>query len=311
MGAHHGHDHGHAAGHGSAERALWWALSLNAGFLVVEAVAGWWSNSLALLSDAGHMLTDVGALALALAASRLSHRRGNDEYTYGLHRFPIMGGLINAASLLVVVVLIVREAVERLWVPVEVDAWPVLLVGSVGLVVNGVSAWVLHRSGEQDVNIRGAMLHLFADALGSVAAIASAVVLMTSGWILVDPLLSLVIAGLVLWGSLPLLRETFAVMLERAPQDIPVASVRRVLDAHPQVHEVLDLHVWQVGPGQSVLTAVLSSASGGSVQSSAAAADELREQLGELGISHVTIEWRHPTSPAPSPCTFEHEHLAS
>lgn len=292
-----------------AERALWWALGLNAVFLVVEVVAGWWSNSLALLSDAGHMVTDVGALAVALIALRLSHRGGGDEYTYGLHRFPIIGGLINAASLVVVVVLILREAIERFWTPAEIEAWPVLIVGVVGLVVNGVSALILHRSGEDDVNIRGAMLHLLTDALGSVAAIASAVVLMTTGWGAIDPLLSVVIAGLVLWGSLPLLRETLTVVLERAPRDIPVARVRAVFDEHPAVREVLDLHVWQVGPGQSVVTAVLCSTAA-SFEEAAAHADELRRRLGELGIHHATLEWRHPESPDPSPCTFEHQHAS-
>lgn len=306
MGAHHAHgvDRPHAA----AERALGVALALNAAFLVLEAVVGWWTNSLALLSDAGHMVTDVGALTVALVAQRLSHRSGGSEYTYGLHRFPVVAGLANAVSLVVVVVLIVVEAIERFSTPVDIAAMPVLWTGLAGLAVNAGSAWFLHRSGDESVNIRGAMLHLLADMFGSVAAVASAIVLLTTGWTIIDPLLSLAIALLIAWGSYPLLRETLTIILERAPAHLEVSQVEDRLAAAPEVARVVDMHLWEVGPRQAVVTAVLEASGELTLAQTTAAADRLRVALAdELGVQHATLEWRDPAVQV-SPCHFEHNH---
>lgn len=280
------------------------AIVLNAAFLVVEFVAGLVTGSLALLSDAGHMLSDVGALVLALVAQRIS-RQKPQGFTYGLRRVPVIGGLINAATLFLIVGLIVYEAFERMAEPPPIDGLTVLVVGVIGLVVNLGSAWVLHKSGEKSVNIRGAMLHLLADALGSVAVIGSAVVIMLTDWRLIDPLLSLAIALLIFVVSVPLLKETLWIILQRAPLGLDVKAVRNKLLALPHVAECVDLHIWELNSGQIVLTATICTADDSRLAEITALSDQARLMLAEeFGIDHATLEWRHLSVPDPRPAPY-------
>ena len=303
MSAGHGHGHGHGAPSSErAVRALRIALWLNASFLVVEAVAGWWTGSLALLSDAGHMVSDVGALLVALAAQRIVTRRPNPRYTFGLRRAPVIGGLANALSLVVIVVLIVVEAVERLDAPPPLDPLPVFGVGLAGLVVNVLGAWFLSGSGDQSVNVRGAMLHLIADALGSVAAIVAAGCVWMWGFELADPIASLVIALLILVGSLPLLRETVAILLQRAPAGLDVDALEAEVVATAGVRSIQDLHVWELDAGIAVVSVTVE-VDAESFAESTAIADAIRARLAQhhASLVHATVECRPAGAPDRTP----------
>jgi len=293
-------------GHGSADpsaslKALRIALWLNAIFLVVEAVAGWITGSLALLSDAGHMVSDVGALLVAVAAQRVVARRPSRRFTYGLRRAPVLGGLANALSLVVIVALILVEAWERFADPPTFDAVPVFWVGVAGLFVNVAGAVVLSRSGDRSVNVRGAMLHLMADALGSVAAIVAAGAVYFWGFALADPIASVIIALLILVGSLPLLRETVAILLQRAPAGLDLEALAERVRSVSGVGAIQDLHVWELDSGSAVvsLTIVVDATT---VVESTRIADEVRGCLLEDGtLGHATVECRPPGAPDPTP----------
>jgi len=290
----HGHDHPHHHPHRpTPERALLIAIVLNGVFLVVEALVGWWANSLALLSDAGHMVSDVGALALALFAVRIRDKAPSAQFTFGLRRAPVLGGLINAITLLAIVVGICFEAVSRLRDTPKAQGMPMLVAGGLGLFVNVVSAFYLARSGDRSVNIRGALLHLIADALGSLAALASAVAILFWNWQLADPVASLIIAALILYGSMPLMRETLGVLLQRAPRDLDVTDILSALLAQPHVRAVHDLHVWELDSGAPVLTALLETDADTLVVANALT-DQTRAMLRErFDIDHATLECRH------------------
>lgn len=297
----HGHDHaGHDHGGPTPERALWVAIILNASFLVLEAAVGFYTNSLALLSDAGHMVSDVGALMVALIAIRLASRKPSLQYTFGLRRAPVLGALANGISLIVIVVLIGLEAVQRFEDPPDLEATAVLWTGIAGLGVNLGSAWYLARSRDQSVNTRGAMLHLLSDALGSVAAIVSAIAVGSFGVRLADPVASLVIALLILVGSWPLLRDTIRILLQRAPSGLDIPAAKDTLLHHPQVLSVSDFHVWALDDGQPVLTAVLILGVD-ELATAAEIGDRLRAELtARFDVRHVTFEYRHASSGAPS-----------
>ncbi|MBX3251552.1 MAG: cation transporter [Myxococcales bacterium] len=299
----HGHGHGERRRPRSADaasRALAVSAALHAAFMVVEAVVGWWTGSLALLSDAGHMLSDVGALLLAYFAQRLREVSPNDSYTFGLRRLPVLGGLVNGISLLAIVVLIVVEAIDRLGAPEhEILAAPVLVAGVIGLGVNLVGAWLLHRSGDESINVRGALLHVIADALGSVAAIVAAIVILLTGWSPIDAIASVVIAALILGASLPLLRDAMGILLQRAPAGLDVAAARAAIAAVEGVSTLRDLHVWQLDTGQTVASAVILSEVG-TLEEAAALADRIRQRLhDEFHVDHATLEIRPSSAPAP------------
>jgi cobalt-zinc-cadmium efflux system protein len=307
--SHDGHDHAHGHGHShdhstTPERALWVAIVLNAVFLFVEFGVGLYADSLALLADAGHMVSDVGALVLALVAQRIATRKTSAEYTFGLRRVPVLGGLANGATLIVIVVLVFREAIGRLLDPTPVQVMPVLVAGGIGLVINLVSAWYLHSSGDESVNIRGAFLHLMADALGSVAAIGSALVIMFTGWMPIDPILSIVIGLLIMLSSWPLLRDTVNIMLQRAPAGIDVSKLERALESRPDVLEVSDLHVWELNTGEPVLTAMICTPVNESLVEANGRKDQVKQMLvDDFGIDHATIEWCHASTKA-APVAF-------
>lgn len=289
------HDHSHHHhDRPTPERALWIAIVLNAAFLVLEAGIGWWTNSLALLADAGHMVSDVGALIVALIAVKIRHHQPSDEYTFGLRRAPVLGGLANGISLVVIVVLISIEAASRFADPPELDAMAVLWTGVAGLVVNLASAWYLARSRDQSVNTRGAMLHLLADALGSVAAIVSALAILLWSFPLADPIASVIIAALLLLGSLPLLRDTVRILLQRAPDHLEIAKVKARLMDDSRVTGVEDLHLWELDSGDTVLTGIVRVCAC-SLRDANELADDLRVALREtFSITHTTLECRHP-----------------
>lgn len=230
------------------------ALSATLCFAAVEALAGWWANSLALFSDAGHMLTDSVALGLAAVAARVAQRPATEKHTFGLERMEAVAAAVNALLMLAIVAGIVIGAVERLASPPDVRAGAVILVGGLGLVVNLAVAWILSR-GERNLNVRGALLHVMGDLLGSVAAVASGVVIWLTGWSPIDPVLSLLIGALILFSSLNLLREVLHVLLEGVPPNLDLRAVGRRMAQVEGVREVHDLHIWTISSSTTALSA--------------------------------------------------------
>jgi cobalt-zinc-cadmium efflux system protein len=289
MGDAHGHHHGSVG-----ERALWLAFWLNLAFLIIELTVGLLANSLALLSDAGHMVSDVLALAIALVAQRLGRVGPTGSFTFGLRRVPVLGAFGNALALMVIALFILWESWQRFQVPQEVIGWPVLLAGVAGLLVNVISAWWLYKSGDQSLNIRGALLHLAADALGSLGAIIAGVVLMTTGWLPIDAVVSVAIAVLIIIGAVPLLRDTVKVLLQSAPAGLDMGKLRQTIESGSEVQKIEDLHVWEVDAGRVVLSAILVTQNCMLSDLEKSAAD-LREKLRhDFGIEHATFEWRTP-----------------
>ena len=258
----HGHDHHHGGGHhhhhahghghlreGASTRGLRWALALTAGFLVVEVVGAFAANSLALLADAGHMLTDVAALALSLFVAWISRKPATPAKTFGYWRWEILAAFLNGAALLLVSVGIVWEAVERLREPEPLASGLMMAVAAAGLVVNVISARLLHEGSGSSLNMRGAYLHVLSDLLGSVAAIVAAVVVQTTGLLVADPIASIAMTLLIVRASWRLVRESVDILLESTPASVPLASVRTQLEAIPGIESVHDLHVWTVTSG--------------------------------------------------------------
>ena len=243
--SHHGHAHDTAAD----RRALTIALVLIAGLMAVELAAGLVASSLALLADAGHMLTDAAALGLALFAAAVAARPASGRWTFGYRRVEILAAQVNGITLLLVGAWIVYSAIVRLVDPPQVRGGIVLVVASIGVLVNLLATRVLARASRESLNVRGAFLHLVTDlAAFAGTAVAGALVLLT-GWDRFDPLASLLVAGLAFWASFALLRESTRIFLEGSPTDIDPEAVGRALIAEPQVVEAHDLHVWTVGSG--------------------------------------------------------------
>lgn len=266
------------------------ALVLTGTFMVVEVVGGVLSGSLALLADAGHMLTDTMALALAAMAFYVSRRPPDDKLTYGYQRFQILAAFANGLSLLLIVGWIVIEAIRRFVSPRDVLGETMLLIAAIGLVVNLISFIVLHTGDRENLNIRGAALHVAGDLLGSVAAIVAAVVIIYTGWTPIDPILSLAVAGLILKSAWALVKRSGHVLLEGAPDWLNVEVMQdHIVDAVPSVSGIHHVHVWGLTPQQLMLTMHVSL--GEPVSSQSELIRRVKAVLKkEYGIGHSTIE---------------------
>lgn len=292
-----GHDHKHDHGHQHdlremSSRKLWWALLINLVFLLVEVAGGLLTGSLALLADAGHMLTDVAALALALFMARLARRDATPERTFGLLRAEVLGAFINGATLVLIVGLIFREAWFRFQTPPEVDGPLMLVVAVLGLLANLVSAYILAGNRKDNVNVEGAFLHMVSDALGSVGAIVAGVVIWTVGWYPIDPIASVVIGFFILYGSIGLLRRTMNILLEATPEDIEYAKVKAALENMEHVERVHDLHIWTITSGMPVLSAhiKLAACCCDSSHWQVCLADARKMLEEQFGINHTTLQ---------------------
>ncbi|MFZ5575967.1 MAG: cation diffusion facilitator family transporter [Pseudomonadota bacterium] len=289
----HSHDHDHAHHVHGGRNTLVLALLLTLAFAAVEAVVGWWSGSLALLADAAHMLTDSSALALAAAAARLARRPPSLLHSYGLARAEVLAALVNSLLMLVLIAFIVHEAIQRLGSPRDIAGEAVVAVAVIGLAVNLVVAWVLHR-GEQTLNSRAALLHVLGDALGSVAAIAAGVVVVATGWTPIDPLLSLFVAVLIGVAALRLLREVVHVLMEGVPLHLQLDAIGRDLATLDGVVHVHDLHVWTLSSGTIALSAHLEIRR---LEDWPAILDAARLTLdARHGIRHVTLQPEVPVA---------------
>lgn len=282
----HPHDHGHHHHPTDVGRRLIVALLLTLGFAVVEAVAGFWSGSLALLGDAGHMVTDSASLALAAFAVWLARRPPSSRHSYGLGRVETLAALLNVVFMVLVVVGISLAAIDRFFQPASVDGETVTVVALIGLLVNIGVGWLLMH-GEQTMNTRGALLHVLGDLLGSLAALISGAVIMLTGWTPIDPVLSLLICLLVLASTLRLLREVLRALLEGVPAHLSLERIGQALAAVPGVRSVHDLHVWTLSSNHVALSAHLVVASFAEWPEVLATA---RHVLLHEGIAHVTLQ---------------------
>ena len=291
QGHQHAGAHDHGVGHSHASDApvgsLRIALALTAGLLIVEVIGGLLSNSIALLADAGHMMTDVAALGLALFVAWFSKQPGNPQKTYGYLRWEILAAFVNGSTLLLISAWILWEAVIRLRAPEAVSGGLMLVVAVSGLVVNVIAARVLVKSSSDNLNARGAYLHVLGDLLASVGTVAAAIAIRYTGWLLADPIASILTTMLIMRGAWQLVRESVDILLESTPAHIPLPAVRGQLEAIPGIESVHDLHVWAVTPAVVAMSA----------HCIVREPDQHQHVLGHIhdamrlfGIEHVTIQ---------------------
>ena len=274
-------------------RRLTLALAITAVVMVVEFIGGWLSGSLALLADAAHMLADVAALGLALVAAWIAQRPATPERSFGFMRLEILAALVNGAVLFAIAIGIGVEAWQRLRVPQLVNGALLLAVAAVGFVANLAATVVLHRGHEHSLNQRGAYLHVLGDLLGSVGALIAGVIVLASGWVMADPIISVLIGGLVLVSAWRLVKESSDVLLEAAPRHIALSDVHERIASVPGVESVHDLHLWTVTSGVVAMSGHLVVQNPGDNQR---VLEAVQQRLGGMGITHVTVQMeRDPT----------------
>jgi cobalt-zinc-cadmium efflux system protein len=299
----HTHSHGHhshtEAGHShhppaTFGRAFAIGIGLNIAYVAVQVLFGLFAHSLALLSDAGHNLGDVLGLFMAWGASQLAQRAPTSRYTYGLRRSSIMASLANAILLFVTVGGISWEAIRRFWEPTSVAGVTVICVAAAGIVINGLTAMLFASGREGDLNIRGAFIHMAADAAVSAGVVVAGVVILLSGWWWLDPLVSLVINAVIVWGTWGLLRDSVSMALDAVPPGVDVASVQNYLRSLSGVADFHHLHIWSLSTTQTALTVHL-------IKPQPGGDDDLLESINQeltqrFGISHATIQFERQMS---------------
>jgi cobalt-zinc-cadmium efflux system protein len=309
-GHHHGHGHSHPVGHG---RAFAIGITLNLGFVAIEAIYGFLADSMALLSDAGHNLSDVLGLAIAWGAALLARRGPTERYTYGLRSSSILAALFNALLLLVAVGGIAWESVGRLIEPAPVAAGTVMIVAGIGIIVNGFTAFLFMSGSHEDINIRGAFLHMVADAAVSLGVVLGGAAILWTGATWIDPVLSLAIAGVIVWSTWDLLRQSLTLSLHGVPRGIVLADIRDFLKRRPGVARIHHLHIWATSTTETALTVHLVMPDGH--PGDHFLTETQRELKQHFGIGHMTIqiEIHSPGSSHDHECPLAahaHEHEA-
>jgi len=293
------HDHGHHHGHDhtptvtrSNERKVLISFFLIFSFMLVEVVGGVLSGSLALLADAGHMLTDAAALALAYAAFRFGRRAADSRRTFGYLRFEVIAGFVNAITLFAIVGWIGYEAWQRFFDPVEVLAGPMMVVAVLGLLVNVLVLWIMTRGDTDHVNVKGAILHVMGDLLGSIGAIVAAIVIQLSGWTPIDPILSLLVAVLILRSAWKLLLKSLHILLEGAPDEASPEKIELGLMAAVQgLAAVGHIHVWQLTSGRTVATLHVRPSRDAEARRVARQVEEVLQTQFNIAHATVAIDW--------------------
>lgn len=284
---HAGHDHDHT--HARNESRVFWAMLLTGSFMVAEVIGGIVSGSLALLSDAGHMLSDFVSLALAWYAFRLGHRKPDPKRSYGYHRFQVLAAFVNGLSLFFIAGWITVEAVERLAEPVEVLAGPMFVIALLGLLVNIASFAILQGGDRANLNIRGAALHVLGDILGSIAAIAAALIILQTGWMPIDPILSVGVALLIVRAAYTIVRKSAHILLEGTPDDVNPIDLRDKLKAAvPAVADVHHVHVWSLTNERPIVTLHAVMVDGADPDQTLSAIHEALSTF--FGLTHATVQ---------------------
>ncbi len=283
----HKHNHTHAMTVGTASRALLIGISINIAYALAEVAVGIRIGSMGLVADAGHNLSDVAGLLLALIAVRLAARKATAKYTFGYRKASILISLLNALLLLAAVVGIIRESIERFLDPQPVAGWSVAATAAAGVAVNYLSARLLRSGKERDLNIRGAYLHMILDALVSVGVVVSGIVISLTGWNAIDPIIGIVVAGIIVYSSWNLLTASFRLAVDGVPDGIDVASIEQALLSIDGIRDVHHIHIWGISTTQNAMTAHLVVDDLSSWESVRRRAKHL---LAEHGIDHSTLE---------------------
>lgn len=288
---HHGHHHHHhhhvAADNAQMRKILWVSIILNLVFVGVEAGVGLWQNSLSLLSDAGHNLSDVFSLALVVVGLHLVKMHSNEHYTYGYKKSTILISLANAILLLVAVGVIVAESVHKLREPAAIDGTVISWTAGVGILINGATTLLLMRGQKGDLNIRGAFLHMAADTLVSIGVVISGIVISRTGWFVIDPIISIAIAVVILVSTWELLRDSMRLALDGVPEGIELEEVAEAMRNADHVTDVHHLHIWAMSTTENALTAHVVV---DDEHEAATVRKALKGKLREQGITHATIE---------------------
>ena len=288
---HHEHDHhGHHHHTHSIERLSTIyivAVALNLAFVIVEVVAGILGNSIGLLSDAGHNLSDVFSLILAMIALKLASSHATKRFTYGHRKASVLISLLNAIILLVAVGAIIVESVEKFFTPAEVNGTLIIWTATVGIVINGVTAWVLSRQNQHDINTRGAFLHMLADTLVSVGVVVSGIIINYTGWTIVDPIIGIVIAIVILISTWSLLSESLRMSTDAVPEGFDVDDIKKKIESQEGVLNVHHMHIWAISTTETALTCHIVIPEASMLEE---VTDRVKEMLDGLGIHHSTLE---------------------
>lgn len=302
MGHHHHHHHGHSHNHHHTgnKKALLWSFILISTFMVIEVIGGFLTNSLALLSDAGHMLSDAAALGLSFFALKLGEKRVTQNKTYGYKRFEIIAAALNGMTLILISVYIFYEAIQRFFDPQEVKSTGMLLISILGLLVNLLAAWILMKGDkDENLNVRSAFLHVLGDMLGSVGAIVAALLILFFGWTIADPIASIVVAVLIIVSGWRVTKDSVHVLMEGTPNQIDINKVKKALCKLPGVQEVHDLHLWTITSAYPVLSCHLVISHEGEHDNVLHSAQSILHE--EFSIDHSTIQVERQENGCPSP----------
>lgn len=287
----HSHQHSHAINAESLNKAFIIGIVLNLAFVVIEFAAGFWFDSLALLSDAGHNLSDVVSLVLALLAFRLAKVKANERYTYGYKKSTILVSLLNAVILLVAVGAIVIESIHKLNNPAVVPGGAIAWVAGVGVLINAFTAFLFMKDKEKDLNVKGAYLHMAADALVSVGVLVAGIVISRTGWYIIDPIIGLIVAVVILISTWNLLHDSLRLTLDGVPTSIDSQKVVEAIRALPGVDDVHHIHIWAISTTENALTAHIVLKQPEGMQE---VKPLIRHRLEDFGIGHATLEFEVP-----------------
>lgn len=287
----HSHQHSHAINAESLNKAFIIGIVLNLAFVVIEFAAGFWFDSLALLSDAGHNLSDVVSLVLALLAFRLAKVKANERYTYGYKKSTILVFLLNAVILLVAVGAIVIESIHKLSNPAVVPGGAIAWVAGVGVLINAFTAFLFMKDKEKDLNVKGAYLHMAADALVSVGVLVAGIVISRTGWYIIDPIIGLIVAVVILISTWNLLHDSLRLTLDGVPTSIDSQKVVKAIRALPGVDDVHHIHIWAISTTENALTAHIVLKQPEGMQE---VKHLIRHRLEDFGIGHATLEFEVP-----------------
>lgn len=291
MSREHSHQHSHAINAESLNKAFIIGIVLNLAFVVIEFAAGFWFDSLALLSDAGHNLSDVVSLVLALLAFRLAKVKANERYTYGYKKSTILVSLLNAVILLVAVGAIVIESIHKLSNPAVVPGGAIAWVAGVGVLINAFTAFLFMKDKEKDLNVKGAYLHMAADALVSVGVLVAGIVISRTGWYIIDPIIGLIVAVVILISTWNLLHDSLRLTLDGVPTSIDSQKVVKAIRALPGVDDVHHIHIWAISTTENALTAHIFLKQPEGMQE---VKHLIRHRLEDFGIGHATLEFEVP-----------------
>ncbi len=288
---HHGHDHSHAHishdANGKLNRAFKIGIWLNVSYVVVEGIFGFLTDSMGLLSDAGHNLSDVASLIIALIAFKAAQHKPTDNYTYGFRRATVNASVLNAIILYIAVAFILYESIEKLLRPTAIDGGVIAWVAGIGVIINGFTAWLFMKDSKHDLNVKGAYLHMAADTLVSIGVVVSGIIIAFTGWNFIDPIIGIVIALLIAITSYSMLRESLRLAMDGVPSGIHISDIREAIGKVPGVESCHHLHVWAISTTQVAMTVHVIVKDPTHIDQ---VIESVREAVEPLGVTHSTIE---------------------